>query len=58
MIVIINPNSTVAITEAMLATAKLAVPGLEIEAWTSHDGPPATEGPEVRRAFVPPLLAL
>lgn len=58
MIVIINPNSTVAMTEAMLATAKLAVPGLEIEAWTSHDGPPAIEGPEDGRACVPPLLAL
>ncbi|MEL6806613.1 MAG: aspartate/glutamate racemase family protein [Pseudomonadota bacterium] len=58
MIVIINPNSTVAMTEAMLVTAKRVAPGLEIEAWTSHDGPAAIEGPEDGAACVPPLLAL
>ena len=58
MIVIINPNSTTAMTDAMLATAKRAAPGLEIEAWTSHDGPAAIEGPEDGAACVPPLLEL
>ncbi|MEO0380465.1 MAG: aspartate/glutamate racemase family protein [Pseudomonadota bacterium] len=58
MIVIINPNSTDAMTQAMLATAQRAVPGLAIEAWTSREGPPAIEGPEDGAASVPPLLDL
>ncbi|MEO6300056.1 MAG: aspartate/glutamate racemase family protein [Paracoccaceae bacterium] len=58
MIVIINPNSTVSITEAMLRTARDAVPGAVIEAWTSHDGPPAIQGPEDGEAYIPPLLKL
>lgn len=58
MIVIINPNSTVAMTEAMLETARRAAPDLKIEAWTSHDGPAAIEGHEDGKACVPPLLKL
>lgn len=58
MIVILNPNSTVAMTEAMLATARQACPDKVIEAWTSHDGPPAIQGPEDGEACVPPLLKL
>lgn len=58
MIVIINPNSTVSMTDAMLATARKASPDVRIEAWTSHDGPPAIQGPEDGEASVPPLLKL
>ena len=58
MIVIINPNSTVSMTEAMLRTARETVPGAAIEAWTSHDGPPAIQGPEDGDACIPPMLKL
>ncbi|MDW3221534.1 MAG: aspartate/glutamate racemase family protein [Paracoccaceae bacterium] len=58
MIVIINPNSTVSMTQSMLATAQTACPDARIEAWTSHDGPPAIQGPEDGEACIPPLLKL
>lgn len=58
MIVIINPNSTVSMTHAMLATAQKASPHTQIEAWTSHDGPAAIQGPVDGKACVPPLLKL
>ena len=45
-------------TEDMLDVARRAAPGVEIEAWTSHEGPPAIEGPEDGEACVPPLLTL
>lgn len=58
MILIINPNSTVAMTTAMLQTARATCPDQTIEAWTSHDGPPAIQGPQDGAACVPPLLEL
>ncbi|WP_439124244.1 aspartate/glutamate racemase family protein [Marivita sp.] len=58
MIIMINPNSTVSMTEEMLKVAQRAVPGAQIEAWTSHEGPPAIEGPEDGESCIPPLLAL
>ena len=58
MIVIINPNSTVSMTDAMLKTAQKASPQSQIEAITSHDGPAAIQGPEDGEACVPPLLTL
>lgn len=58
MIVIINPNRTVSMTDAMLVTARAAAPTAHIQAWTSHDGPPAIQGPEDGEACVPPLLKL
>lgn len=58
MIVIINPNSTVSMTQAMLKTAQKCSPDTHIEAWTSHDGPAAIQGPEDGEACVPPLLKL
>lgn len=58
MIVIINPNSTVSMTEAMLQTAQKASPGVNIQAWTSLDGPAAIQGPEDGEACVPPMLKL
>jgi len=56
MIVIINPNSTKAMTEAMVHAA-LCV-GVTVEGWTSHDGPAAIQGPEDGAACIPPLLSL
>lgn len=58
MIVIINPNSTESMTGAILRTARNAVSGVAIEAWTSHDGPPAIHGPEDGEACIRPLLKL
>lgn len=58
MIVIINPNSTVSMTQAMLHTARKALPEAQIEGWTSLDGPPAIQGPKDGAAAVPPLLRL
>lgn len=57
-IVFINPNSTASMTEAMVATARAAVPGGLIEGWTSHHGPPSIQGKEDGRLAVPPLLSL
>jgi allantoin racemase len=54
----INPNSTVAMTESVLAVAREAVPGHEVLAWTNHDGPPAIQGPEDGDAAVVGLKAL
>jgi allantoin racemase len=58
MIVLINPNSTEAMTASMRATAQAAVPGFRVEGWTSVDGPPAIQGREDGAAAVPPLLKL
>jgi allantoin racemase len=58
MIVLINPNSTASMTQAMFATAQTACPMAHIEAWTSHDGPPAIQGPEDGEACIAPLLKL
>lgn len=58
MIVILNPNSTVSMTDAMLETARSAIPQAQIEAWTSQDGPAAIEGPEDGEACIPPLMKL
>ena len=58
MIVIINPNSTMSMTQAMLATAQKASPNAQIHAVTSHDGPPTIQGREDGEACVPALLKL
>jgi allantoin racemase len=58
MIVLINPNSTVSMTEAMLRTARNAVPDAYFEGWTSRYGPPAIEGREDGDAATPHLLKL
>jgi len=56
MIVLINPNSTEAMTRAMVETALKA--GVVLEGWTSLDGPAAIQGPDDGAACIPPLLAL
>lgn len=56
--ILINPNSTVAMTQTMLAAARAAAPRQTIEGWTSHRGPPAIQGPEDGAAAEIPLLDL
>ncbi len=58
MIVLINPNSTQTMTEAMVQTARDTVPGARFEGWTSHDGPPAIQGRADGDLATPPLLKL
>lgn len=57
-IVIINPNSTVSMTEAMVTQARRAAPALQFEGWTSHHGPKAIQGVEDGEAATEPLLDL
>lgn len=57
-LVIINPNSTEAMTEGMLEVAHALVPDQVVEGWTSKEGPPAIQGPEDGAVAVPPLLEL
>mmetsp|Transcript_22455 Transcript_22455/g.36268 ORF Transcript_22455/g.36268 Transcript_22455/m.36268 type:complete len:212 (-) Transcript_22455:2212-2847(-) len=58
MIILINPNSTVSMTEAMLRTARETVPAAAFEGWTSHDGPPAIQGHADGQLAEEPLLRL
>lgn len=58
MIVIINPNSTEAMTDAMIATGRAAVPGAQISGWTSVNGPPAIQGAADGELALPHLIAL
>ena len=57
-LLIINPNSTEAMTESILASARAAAPAAQIDALTSHEGPPAIEGPEDGARAKVPLLRL
>lgn len=58
-LLIINPNSTASMTDAILTSAKASAPdGVEIIAWTSQGGPPSIQGAEDGAAAVPPLLKL
>jgi allantoin racemase len=57
-VILINPNSTGAMTASALAAARRAAPEIAFEGWTSEAGPPAIEGPEDGDAAVPPLLDL
>lgn len=54
----INPNSTVSMTEGVVAVARAALPEAEVTGWTNHDGPPAIQGPEDGAAAVAGVLAL
>lgn len=56
-IVLANPNSTAAMTEAAVAVARRMLPEVEVVGWTNPDGPPAIEGPEHGALVVPHLLA-
>lgn len=57
-IIVINPNSTVSMTEAMLDQARRSAPEVQFEAWTSHDGPPSIQGAADGKVATPPLLEL
>ena len=57
-VVMINPNSTVSMTEAMLRAAREAAPEISFDGWTSHKGPPAIQGAADGEAATPPLLEL
>lgn len=58
MIIIINPNSTVSMTDAMVETARKVAPDVEVVGWTSTKGPPAIQGEQDGEAAIPPLLEL
>lgn len=58
MIVIINPNSTASMTEAMVETALNAALATTVVGWTSTKGPPAIQGEQDGDAAIPPLLEL
>jgi allantoin racemase len=57
-VIIINPNSTVSMTEAMLAQAQRAAPHQSFDGWTSHGGPPSIQGVEDGEIAKGPLLQL
>lgn len=57
-VILINPNSTEAMTDSALAAARRAAPDMTFAGWTSFAGPPAIQGAEDGRAAVPPLLDL
>ncbi len=58
MIILINPNSTVSMTEAMLRTARETMPTAKFDGWTSHDGPASIQGAQDGALAEAPLLAL
>lgn len=58
MIVLINPNSTASMTEAMLRTAQATVPTARFEGWTSEYGPVSIQGEADGELATPPLLKL
>lgn len=56
-ILVINPNATAAMTDAIAAGVRAALgPAAIVIARTNEDGPPAIEGPEDGAAAVPGLL--
>ncbi len=58
-ILVINPNSTAAMTKAIGAAARrAALPGTQITALNPEDGPPAIQGPDDGDAALPGLFAL
>ena len=57
-VILINPNSTEAMTESALEAARLSAPDLEFEGWTSTAGPVVIEGAKDGALAIPPLLEL
>jgi len=57
-VILINPNSTAAMTQSALDAARAASPDIRFEGWTSTLGPEAIEGPEDGAQAIPPLLDL
>ncbi|WP_102226767.1 aspartate/glutamate racemase family protein [Acidimangrovimonas sediminis] len=56
-ITFINPNSTRAMTDSVVAVARAALPDATITGMTNTDGPPAIQGAADGAAAVPGLLA-
>lgn len=54
----INPNSTRAMTDHVVAAAQAALPEVQVVGFTNADGPPAIEGAEDGAAAVPGVLSL
>ncbi|MBZ4689261.1 MAG: hypothetical protein JG765_512 [Cereibacter sp.] len=54
----LNPNSTEAMTAAMVEVARATDPAARVTGWTNSDGPPAIQGPEDGAAAVAGLLGL
>lgn len=54
---VINPNSTVSMTEKIAAAARLAAPEAEITGITCHGAPPAIQGPGDGASALPFVLA-
>ena len=57
-VIIINPNSTAAMTDAMVEAAKDAVPEQSFEGWTSLKGPASIQGEADGALAEPHLLEL
>lgn len=58
MIVLINPNSTESMTQAMLKTARETAPETDFEGWTTRGAPAAIQGRADGEAAAAPLLKL
>ncbi|WP_323771800.1 aspartate/glutamate racemase family protein [Antarctobacter sp.] len=56
-IVYINPNATESMTRGIVATARQALPGVEIAGMTNSDGPAAIQGAEDGDKAVPGVLS-
>jgi len=57
-LVYMNPNSTEAMTDAVVEVAREALPQAEIIGLTNSEGPPAIEGPEDGAVAVAGLLSM
>lgn len=57
-VILINPNSTEAMTESAVEAARLSAPDLKFEGWTSTAGPVVIEGAKDGDLAIPPLMDL
>lgn len=57
-LIYINPNSTAAMTDAIVAVARQTAREHEVIGWTNRDGPPAIQGPEDGAKAVTGIAAL
>ena len=57
-VILINPNSTEAMTLSSVETAQKTAPEINFEGWTSFDGPPSIQGEEDGNHATKPLLEL
>lgn len=57
-VIIINPNNSTVMTDAMVEVARAAAPEISFEGWTSHKGPPSIQGEADGALAAPHLLEL